>query len=171
MNDWREWLRSLVSMGDCDTFPLLVFHANPPANEPWPSDLPASPAIRDLFAICDGGFFGDFNWFGLSPQLPERERLTLQNAYWHEQLSGYYPDGTSPLTSGQHLILGNDASGSPLIWDQINDRVSTFYFKGGDWEPIESSFEEFMVGLFFPETVEENDFWHEALSQLKEQAK
>lgn len=171
MHDWRQLLRSLVSIGKSDTFPLLVFTANPPSDESWPPDLATSPAIRDFFAICDGGFFGDFNWLGLSPQLPERERLTRQNSYWHEHLSGYYPDGTSPLTDGQHLILGNDASGAPLIWDHGTDRVSTFFFKGGDWEPIESSFEGFMTGLFFPKTIEENGLWHQALSQLKDQAK
>lgn len=171
MQDWRKLLRSLVKIGKSETFPLLVFTANPPANESWPQDLPTSPVIHQLFGICDGGFFADYNWLGLSPQLPERESLTLQNEYWHEHLSGYYPDGTSPIADGKHLILGNDASGSPLIWDRDTDRVSTFFFKGGDWEPLEATFDEFMTGLFFPKIIEENDMWHEALSQLKEEAK
>lgn len=171
MHDWRQLLRCLVTIRKSETFPLLVFTANPPVNYPWPEHLPASPGIHELFSICDGGFFADYNWLGLSAQLPERERLTLQNAYWHEHLAGYYPDGTSPLSDGQHLILGNDASGSPLIWDRNTDRVSTFFFKGGDWEPLESTLEEFMTGLFSPTTIEENDMWHEALAQLNEQAK
>jgi hypothetical protein len=69
------------------------------------------------------------------------------------------------------LIFGNDASGAPLIWDRNSDRVSTFFFKGGDWEPIAKTFEEFMTALFFPKTIDENDTWHEALVQLKGQAK
>ncbi len=171
MHDWRQSLRDLVTIGKSDEFPLLVFTANPPVNVPWPQDLPASKPIIELFQLCDGGFFADYNWLGLSPELPAREQLIRQNAYWHEQLAGYYPDGTSPFVKGQHLILGNDASGSPLIWDRNSHRVSSFFFKGGDWEPIASTFEEFMTDLFFPKTIDENDMWHEALAQLKKQAK
>jgi hypothetical protein len=171
MNDWRHLLRTLVMIGKSDTFPLLVFTANPPVVTPWPQDLPASSAIHELFALCDGGFFADYNWLGLSTELPECEQLTLQNIYWHKHLTNYYPDGTSPLELGQHLIFGNDASGAPLIWDRNSDRVSTFFFKGGDWEPIAKTFEEFMTALFFPKTIDENDMWHEALVQLKGQAK
>ena len=171
MHDWRESLRDLVTIGKSNPFPLLVFTANPPVSAPWPQNLPASNPIHELFQICDGGFFAHYNWLGLSTELPKREQLTLQNAYWHEHLKDYYPDGTSPLAQGQHLIFGNDASGSPLIWDRNSDRVSTFFFKGGDWEPIAQTFEEFMTDLFFPKTIDETDMWQEALAQLKEQTK
>lgn len=154
MHDWRQSLRDLVTIGKSDIFPLLVFEAHPPTDAAWPRNLPASKPIRELFHICDGGFFANYNWLGLSTALPQREQLTLQNFYWHEHLRDYYPNGTSALVKGQHLILGNDASGSPLIWDRNSDHVSTFFFKGGDWEPIAPTFEDFMDDLFFPKRID-----------------
>lgn len=169
MNEWQSMLRALVTVGKSDDFPLTVYQAHPPSGESWPN-LPSSPAIREFFEICDGGYFGEYNWLRLNPDSPDNEWLVPRNAYWHEHLDGYYPDETSPLIAGQHLVLGNDASGSPLIWDRATDSMSTFFFKGGDWEPLATSFEQFLTDLFFPESPDPDDLWCEALVQLTDQS-
>lgn len=165
---WRDRLRCLVKWSNIATFPLLVFKTNPPSGISWPDNLPSSAEILALYTICDGGFLGEFNWFGLSPLLPVQEQIILQNEFWWNALKNYYPDESSPLERECHLILGVDSAGAPLIWNKTTDAVATFFFKGGDWEPLAESFERFMNQLFCTKAQEQNDLWHEALLQLDE---
>lgn len=49
---------------------------------------------------------------------------------------------------GRHLVFAEDAGGCPIILDSEGGSVSSFFFKGGDWEPIAPSMEKFLQDLF-----------------------
>jgi hypothetical protein len=75
------------------------------------------------------------------------------------------------LVPGRHVVVATDSGGAPVIWDAEADLLASFYFKGGDWEPYNVCFEEFMEALFFhPDKVAAGDLWVEALRQLAEVA-
>ena len=130
---------------------------------PWPSGLPSSPHIREFYELCDGGNFGlDCEWHSIGT-------LASENELWHRHLTGYYPDGSSPLTRGQHLVFGRDAAGALYIWDIQTDHVTTFFFKGGDFELRAILFTAFLHRLLFPELASSpDDLWYQALRQLDE---
>lgn len=79
-------------------------------------------------------------------------------------------DGQPVLSRDRHTVLGHDSGGAALIWDSKTDAMSTFFAKGGDWEPLHLTFDSFMEKLFFdPQTVNAHaDMWAEALQQLHE---
>lgn len=63
MHDWQQLLRSLVTIGKADTFPLLVFSANRLLMLPGHKLCLLLPLW--VVAICDGGIFADYNFHGL----------------------------------------------------------------------------------------------------------
>lgn len=157
---WQEVLKRLVNSKGTQRFPLLVYKVEPPSAQGIPEGLPCSDGIRDFYRVCDGGIIDDFRFSSA------RELVKL-NEFWKEMLDEYYPDGSAPL-SRQHLVLGTDGAGAPIIWDSSEDQMSTFWFKGGDWEPFKKSFEEFMRHYLVDyEPEEDDDLWYQALKQLR----
>jgi hypothetical protein len=126
---------------------------------------PACPGLWDFYALCDGGpLSNQYNWLPLSEVQTTTER-------WRGILHDYHGDGRPILLSGRHVVLATDACGAPVVWDAEADRLASFFWKGGDWEPFNLGFEAFMVALFFsPEQVAAGDMWGEALGQLTELA-
>jgi hypothetical protein len=157
--DWHDRLAQLVAVGEDSEFPLVAYRVLPPKeNGIFPDKLPHSESIRQFYAICDGGSIADYEIAGIC----EIEAL---NENWRRILSGYYPDGSSPL-GDRHLVLGTDSGGAPLIWDSESDRMSTFWFKGGDWEALGSTLGDFLQDLLFPKELVSGDLWHQALALL-----
>ena len=121
------------------------------------TSLPRTPRILRDYATCDGGHLAWFTWPGI-------DGLPALNDLWFKMLEDYYPNRTGPLTRGRHTVLANDVAGAPLIWDAEAGTVATFYWKGGDWEPLAPSMEAFLDRMFNSE--EEIPSWNEALTQL-----
>ena len=121
--------------------------------------------MLDFYRLCDGGPLSlQYNWCSLS-------ELEAETATWCESLHNYHDDGQPVLIPGRHVVLAIDSGGAPVIWDADSDRLASFFFKGGDWEPYNMGFEEFMEALFFdPERVAAEGMWSEALEQLAEMA-
>jgi hypothetical protein len=165
VSDWREQLAKLVRARGTDRFPLSVFDVAPSCGQAWPDSLPSCKGLRDFYALCNGGPLSlQYNWLPLS-------ELQTETARWRELLHDYQGDGRPVLLPGRHLVLANDSGGAPVIWDAESDRLASFFWKGGDWEPYILSFEAFMEALFFrPEQVSAGDMWLEALGQLAELA-
>ena len=155
--DWRQDLLALVSASDPELFPLCVYKADPPTSAVWPAHLPRSQEIADFYAACNGGFIADFNWYALEQVAPETDR-------WIQTGVGYYADGTNALDAGRHVALAVDSAGAPLIWDAQTDLVATFFFKGGDWEPLGMTFGKYLGYLF--SAADADTMWAEALRQL-----
>ena len=158
MADWRYLLQCLVRANGSNLFPLLVYKVDPPQNFVWPDELPVSTTLRDFYGLCDGGYIDEYNWLSSG-------NLSIENARFVEDTKQYYPDNTSPLIPGRHIVLANDAGGAPLIWDKEEDKVSTFWLKGGDWEPMNLDMETFLENLFEP--TDESNLWFNAVQQLK----
>lgn len=159
LDDWKNILKSFVKHSKIDLFPLLVYKIEPPSTEPFPDNLKYSQDIIDFYSICDGGFIADFNWY-------KKSELNEKNTEWIQGMENYYEDGSNPFNEN-HLILGNDSGGAPLIWNSKTDKMFTFWFKGGDWEPINKSFNEFMDYYFLNYEGEiEDDLWYAALQQV-----
>lgn len=159
---WQEILMRFVTAKGGSHFPVFVYNFEPPSNREVPTGLPSSPIIREFYKICDGGIIDDFRITSVS-------ELTALNDTWRKSLIGYYPTGLSPLGE-EHLVLGTDGAGAPLVWDSTRDNLSTFWFKGGDWEPLNQSFEEFLNQyLVNYAPVEDGDLWYEALTLAKSQ--
>ena len=157
--NWRDRLAQLANTADDAEFPLIAFRVSQPVeNATFPDLLPSSGGLRDFYAICDGGSIGDFQIVGIG-------EIEESNRHWRQNLSNYYPDGTSPLNE-QHLVLGSDSAGAPLIWDSERDAMLTFWFKGGDWESLDATFETWIQDLLVPARPLEGDLWHEALALL-----
>jgi hypothetical protein len=165
VNEWREQLAKLVRSRGTDRFPLLVFDVAPPSVRSWPDKLPSCRGLQDFYGLCDGGPLSlQYNWLPLS-------EVETETAKWREGLHGYHGDGKAVLLPGRHVVVAADSGGAPVIWDAEYDRLASFYFKGGDWEPFNLGFEEFMEALFFhPDRVAAGEMWVEALGQLAEMA-
>ncbi len=163
MGKWREQLAKLVRARGTDRFPLLVFDVAPPSGRPWSDSLPSCQGLRDFYSLCDGGPLSlQYNWLPLSDVVGETVR-------WREMLHGYHGDGRTVLLTGRHVVLATDSGGAPLVWDAESDRLASFFWKGGGWEPYNLDFEAFMDALFLrPEQVPAGDMWVEALGQLAE---
>ena len=158
MSEWRTLLQRLVNI-NTDEFPLLVYQVAPATGQIWPQALPSNTTITDFYALCDGGNIGQYHWYRTSD-------LPSVNEHWMKHLAHYYPDGSSPIVKGRHLIFAIDSGGAPLIWDSLNDTVATFWFKGGDWEPTGLNMDEFLSALFSLQP-EVDTLWFEALQQLQ----
>jgi hypothetical protein len=62
------------------------------------------------------------------------------------------------MLPGRHVVLATDSGGAPVVWDAEADRLASFFWKGGDWEPYNLGFEAFMEALFFrPEPLAAGD--------------
>jgi hypothetical protein len=157
-SNWRTLLQRLARIETTDEFPLLVYRVAPSRSQTWPAELPVNKAILDFYALSDGGYIGDYQWYTLS-------ELPSIHEQWMDRLAHYYPNESSPLLKGRHLVLALDSGGAPLIWDSQEDKVATFWFKGGDWEPTGFNMEEFLTALFAPK--QEDTLWFEALQQLR----
>src|SRR5688500_12960092 len=121
---WQELLRRLTRVGKTDLFPLFVYNAAPPVDTVWPEGLPLSSEIRAFYSLCNGGYFACSNWFA-SEELPRR------NEKWSELLRDYRTSGESVLLNHEHLVLGEDSGGCPIVWRRSSGQVSTFQFDGG----------------------------------------
>lgn len=163
--EWRVQLEKLVRARGTDQFPLLVFELSPPSGKPWPESLPACQGLQDFYAICDGGLLSSqYNWLSLT-------NIAEETARWRAMLHNYRGDDEDILASGRHLVLAHDSAGAPVIWDAKADRLASFFWKGGDWEPYNLGFEEFMTALFLdPSRVsaggEAGALWVKAIRQL-----
>ena len=166
MPSWRERLAKLVAASPAGEYPLLVFDAARPSGKEWPSHLPSCQGLKDFYGVCNGGVLSvQYNWLPL-------ERVSAETDRWRNLLEDYFGDGQPVLLEGRHVVLADDSSGAPLVWDASHDRMATFFPKGGDWEPFRLSFEDFMTALFFePFRVyagsNDDDLWIQALQQLE----
>jgi hypothetical protein len=158
MNDWRSDLKKLAQLEDTSDFPLLIYEVNPPSSTKWPDSLPSSPAIREFYEFCNGGFIESYNWFRIEDVADETTR-------WVNALVNYYGDGKGVIVRGRHIVVAEDSAGAPLVWDSKTDLMATFWFKGGGWEPANQNFERFVEHLFSP--TNETDLWYQALEQLR----
>ena len=159
---WRPLLAKLVQSRGTDLYPLTVFEIPPPAGGGWPPGVPSCPALRDFYGLCDGGNLSlQYTFLPLAGVAPETDR-------WRAELPKLEGDGNDWwLEPGRHAVFGTDSGGALLVWDAAGDRVSTLYWRGGDWEPLGLSFEQFLEALFFdPARVQADDMWAEALTQL-----
>ena len=164
MNDWRDILRKYVTWvtgnKNYKPSPLLSLLIYPPSNTPWPAELPTSESIKDFYSICDGGIIEGFNFEHVSD-------LIKENDYWKINLTNYYTNGSSPIKLS-HLYLAWDDGAAPLFWNSADNMMASFWFKGGDWEPYNKTFDEFMDWLFVSyESSNENDSWGETLRQIR----
>ncbi len=138
--------------------PLQVFEVYPTSGQEYPKELPRSQVLQAFYRLCDGGFFDDCRWFRLS-------QLAEQTARWIDLLKDYDERGNI-LMPERHLVFAEDSGGAPIVWDAITDRVASFWRKGGDWEPIAESMEQFLAQMFNPGS--DHPMWFEALKQLNE---
>jgi hypothetical protein len=162
MNRWEDVVAKMAFLPReffLGRWPVFANDISPPAGLLWPAELPASDALRRFYALCDGGAFGNcaYNIWGLA-ELPTRTER------WIEELRDYDARGDI-LSPGGHLVFGEDSAGAPLIWDAATDRVATFFWKGGDWEPIAPSAEAFLNDLFNPDPAE-NPEWAESIEMI-----
>ena len=81
--------------------------------------------MLDEFCLrCDGGSLAWFSWYSMS-QLAERTRE------WERSLG----DGDwrgDRLNPGRHVVIAEDAGGSPVVWDARTGVVRTFQLDGAD---------------------------------------
>jgi hypothetical protein len=161
VNQWREVVVKMVALPREAflTCPLAANAVTPPSGSNWPDGLPVSQALRSFYGLCDGGTFGNcaFNVCGIG-------ELASWTTKGIELLRDYDSRGDI-LLPGRHLVFGTDAEGAPLIWDAVTDHVATFFWKGGDWEPIADSAEAFLHGLFNPDPEEEPD-WAQSVDAI-----
>jgi len=159
MKTWQEILSAIVKNKKTDLFPLSVFTVSESKTAKWPEELPCSNTILEFYKLCNGGYINHFNWISI-------EEIYSQNLTWHEETKGYYPNGRDAFGK-EHLVLAFDPTGAPLVWNSISDLMATFWFEGGDWEPLNKTIEQYLQYLFIdyqPETP--NDLWYEALQQI-----
>jgi len=155
MCNWRQRLSALVAARESVEYPLFVFRVRPPDPSPWPAGLPSSDAIREFYGLCDGGVLSlEASWFAKHELIPRRDDL-------RGQLFDYRGDGKHVLHPERHVVLGEDSAGAPLIWDAESGELSTFYWKGGDWEPWGLSVDAYLQRLFCDESGDE--LWANAL--------
>jgi hypothetical protein len=102
-----------------------------------------SPELVEFYELCGGGYFGR----GL--HIVRIDEIAKSTDYWIEQLRDYDSRG-DVLDHDRHCVFGDDAGGAPLICDMLNGGVATFWFEGGDWEPLASSISGFFDWLFSP---------------------
>lgn len=155
---WRETLGQLVTSRGTDRSPLLVFKLEPPAGG-WPDALPGCPALRDLYALCDGGPLS------LQYTLEPASELTALTDGWRTALAD-----DDVLEAGGHVVLGHDSGGAALVWDAATDAMATYFAAGGGWEPLDTDAEGFLQALLTePARVHAGcELWTEALQQLAE---
>lgn len=156
-NDWRACLRAMVNSPE-GAFPLIIFEVDPASGQEFPKELPYSQLLDEFYRFCDGGYFKDYRWFPIA-------ELAAKTARWQELLTDY-DDRGNILIRGRHLVFAEDSGGGPIVWDAATDRVASFWWKGGDWEPIAESMEQFLAQLFNPSL--DQPMWFEALKQLRE---
>ncbi len=161
VRNWRELLARLVAAAGTDLYPLNVFEVKPPSGQPWPRKLASCPALKDFYALCDGGDLSlQYKFLPLAELADETRR-------WADELPGLSSDDLPYRLTAKMVVLGENCDGAILVWDGKADRVSTLYWRGGDWEPTGLSFDEFAAALFTdPASVNADDLWTEALGQL-----
>jgi hypothetical protein len=159
MSEWRNTLRKWVHMANSSKpFPLSAYEIRASSFDQWPTDLPVSPVIQEFYRICDGGYSYLYSWAPLA-------ELASRTGQWIKHLSDYDGKGRNILTAGRHLVWGEDSGAAPLIWDASTNRVATFWFKGGDWEPLADSPEIYLQEIFNPAPDQET--WYQAIKQLE----
>jgi hypothetical protein len=86
---------------------------------------------------------------------------------WVADLTDYDARG-AVLDSDRHLVFAIDSGGCPVVWDSHTDLVSSFFFKGGDWEPTGLTMEQYLQGALV--TPAATDDWLEFLAFYREHA-
>jgi len=140
--------------------PLACNSIAAPTDLSWRSDLPTCETFRRFYALCDGGDFGNGMY-----HLHNADAAGVETDNWRELLRE--GEGKEILVAGRHVVFGEDSAGAPLIWDAHTDAVSTFWFKGGTWEPVAVSPEAFFEALFHPDPHAEPE-WALAIEQISE---
>lgn len=116
MSDWKAMVQKLVQFGDqLPEEQQMIFHGEPPAQRPWPKGVPARPALREFYALCDGASLGTFTIRGLG----ELEDLRK----W---------SGDKEYKAGRYVIFGDTEFGSPLVWDSVENVVGYHDQDGAD---------------------------------------
>src|SRR5437763_16228657 len=158
--NWQQVVRSILLRHVPDEYPFVAFEVRPPAGLPWPNGLPPSNGLQRFYSLCDGGNISQYNWAGIS----ELQSLTER---WVSSLRAY-DDRGDVLSSSQHIAFATDASGCPVICDARSGSVSSFFFKGGDWEPLAPSVEDFLQYLFVSKPKPES--WSEYVVFFQQRA-
>jgi len=161
MKNWFLQLNRLVNVNGTDEHPLFVFKVNPPSISNWPNGITPNKSLVDFYKVCDGGLIS------LQYNFIELKDIELETKQWEQNLHNYYGDGQRVLIYGKHVVFAFDSQGAPIIWDSENDKVLSFYAAGGDWEPFNQSFDEFISSIFINSEEDDDDIWFIALDQLK----
>ncbi len=154
MRDWRPRLDRWIQVWD--RLPELTqdCFAVRPAGRGWPSDLPACPALGDLYARCDGGTFGAYTF------VPVAELAAV--AGWLANSPGL------EAVSGQLLQVGNHEYGHCLLWDTAVDEVVLYSPDDEAPRRLGRTMERFLGRLFHPSATassETTQLWAEALAE------
>lgn len=162
MREWKTVVRKMAGLTRgqlLGEWPLAGNDIAPPRQSEWPPSLPVCEAFLRFYALCDGGYFGNsaYRLFSLS-------EVAGRTGEWIDGLRDYDQRG-DVLIPGRHVVFGEDSAGAPLVWDSHSGQVATFWFKGGDWEPIANSPEAFLERLFNPDPGRDAE-WAEAIEQV-----
>lgn len=141
--------------------PIFLHEVRPPSDLPWPSDLPACDSLIEFYSICDGGFFGPAVTFHAKAALPEETQK------WIETLREYSEQGDI-LTAGRHIVIANEADGTPWVFDGDDRSVQRFYWKEATWcDPRFPSHDAFMNHVMYSDSgIKE---WVKAMEIIRNQ--
>lgn len=137
---WQDTIRSILRGGAPDEYEFAVFEVRPASHALWPLGLVATSPLQEFYALCDGGYLAHLHWASLND-------LSTLTVGWIEQLRDYDRRG-DVLSAEEHVVFAIDADGCPVTWSATTGAVRSFFFKGGDWELLADSFEEFATTMF-----------------------
>lgn len=143
MRRWRDVLKRMMVLRELEneTTVLLYWSLTLPSIQTWPSDVLAPLEMHDFYSICNGGFLLDYSWQPL-------DRIRTFTDYWIDLV------GKNVLLRERHTAFATDSGGAPLVGDAATNQVATYWWKGGSWELLADSMEEFLTRLFNPAKVD-----------------
>jgi hypothetical protein len=159
VEDWRtrldHWIRARDRLPEVtrECFPIR------PPTEGWPVGVPRCPALADLYARCDGGTFGPFEFLPAS-EVSDTAHGPLAEAVGLEG------------GPGQWIHFGSHEYGHFALWHVATDQVALY--SPDDLEPCpEGRTEVFLLQLFHPSaeaSAGATQFWAEALAEADDLA-
>jgi hypothetical protein len=168
--DWRARLAKLVRVGHTWEAPLSAYRPRAPSGRSWPKECPSSDALRDFYALCDGGpFSGLGSWLRLRELRTAARNMVRQVEQDRKELG----DDLEPFVMGRHLAPATDPDGFPLVWDSETNLLAWYQppiAGGSGWHPLHVTLDEALQRLFFPEpnaTFAADPMWLEVIRRLE----
>lgn len=139
--------------------PLFLYSVEPPSDTPWPENLPTCDSLLDFYALCDGGYFGPMiNFFS-------KVHLSIRTNKWIELLRNYDHHG-DVLIPNRHLVIAEDADGTPWVFNAIDQSVKSYYWKAGQWcDPRYESHDDFMNAVMYKDLNSAD--WSKAIELIR----